>query len=182
MRINRENWIFVTGKAGAGKTYWIRKHIAAMPQELVYIYDFNNTDYQVFQKANLWNTRFASQSEIEEFLKIVYSKGNSYTILEEADNYLLFPSEIIRRFVNTARNRGIGAIVNAKRAKAVKPTFRTRFNFLVLFQNTLSDDIEYLEKWAGIGKGGLEKLRSLGNGEHIIINLDTQEISEVKKL
>ncbi|NJD76273.1 MAG: hypothetical protein FIB08_04150 [Candidatus Methanoperedens sp.] len=182
MKINRENWIFVTGKAGAGKTFWIKKHMEAIPPEMLYIYDYNQSDYQKFKSANLWNVQYGSQSEIEEFLKIVYAQGNCMAILEESDNYFQYPSEILRRFVNTARNRGIGSIVNAKRAKSIKPVFRTRFNYLILFQNTLSDDIKYLEEWVGIDKGGLEILRTLKTGEHIILNLDSQEVSEVMKL
>lgn len=182
MKIKRESWIFVTGQADAGKTYWIKKHLEVFPAGKVYIYDFNRNDYQEFENQNIWNCTYASQAEIEEFLKIVYKKGNCFTVLEEADNYLLYPSDFIRQFVNTARNRGIGCIVNAKRAKAVQPVFRTRFSHLVLFRCIIPEDIEYLESWAGTGRGSLEILRKLEQGEHVIVDLNHSEISEVKKL
>jgi hypothetical protein len=183
LKINRESWIFVTGQADAGKTYFIKKHIEKIPQDMCYIYDFNRNDYQEFkQKQKLWQVQYASQNEIEEFLHIVYAEGNCFCVLEEADNYLLYPSEFIRQFVNTARNRGIGCMVSAKRAKAVQPVFRTRFTHLVLFRCTIPEDIAYLESWAGTGKGSLSLLRNLEQGQHVIVDLTHQEISEVKKL
>lgn len=196
MRINRESWLFVTGQAGQGKTDWIKKHLRAIPAGRAYIYDFNRNDYQEFVKSqNIWMVDYANQKEIEHFLRAVYSIGNCFTVLEEADNYLLYPSDFIRQFVNTARNRGIGCMVNAKRAMAVQPVFRTRFTNLVLFRCIIPEDIAYLEKWAGTGKGSLEFLHSIGCtcetpdnctcgkvGEHVVVNLAHQKISEVKKL
>ncbi len=183
MKINREGWLFVTGQADMGKTFWIKRHLEAIPKDRAYIYDFNRNDYQEFKNTqNLWNVNYASQKEIEQFLKIVYGKGNCFTVLEEADNYLLYPSDFIRQFVNTARNRGIGCIVNAKRAKAVQPVYRTRFTHLVLFRCIIPEDIDYLESWAGTGKGSLALLRGLEQGQHVIIDLTHQQISEVKKL
>ena len=183
MIINRESWIFVTGQADTGKTYWIKEHLKTFPRNKVYIYDFNRNDYQEFAKTqHLWQVNFASQREIEEFLHIVYNQGNCFCILEEADNYLLYPSDFIRQFVNTARNRGIGCIVNAKRAKACQPVYRTRFTHLVLFRCIIPEDVEYLESWAGTGRGSLSMLRGLEQGQHVIVDLTHQEISEVKKL
>lgn len=183
MKIDRESWVFITGQADSGKTYWIKEHLKAFPDGKVYIYDFNRNDYQEFIKIqNIWQVEYASQKEIEAFLRIVYERGNCFTILEEADNYLLYPSDFIRQFVNTARNRGIGCIVNAKRAKAVQPVYRTRFTHLVLFRCIIPEDLEYLESWSGTGKGSLGFLRNLEQGEHVIVDLAHQEVSEVKKL
>ena len=183
MKINRESWIFITGQADTGKTYWIKEHLKAFPSDKVYIYDFNRNDYGEFaDRQNIYFTSYASQEEIEDFLRLCYGKGNCFVVLEEADNYLLYPSPFIRQFVNTARNRGIGCMVNAKRAKAVQPVYRTRFSHLVLFRCIIPEDIEYLESWSGTGKGSLELLRNLEQGEHVIVDLAHQEISEVKKL
>lgn len=182
MNIKSNDWVFVTGQADSGKTYWMKAHIKKFPVGECYIYDFNSNDYQEFNKQWVWSVQQASQEEFEEYLKIVYSKGNCFCIMDESDNYLEFPSQFIRQFVNTARNRGIGAIVNAKRAMAVKPVFRNRFTHLVLFRCIIPEDIDYLEKWAGTGRGSLQHLKTLGQGYHVIIDLQKQEISEVQRL
>jgi hypothetical protein len=182
MKFNRESWIFITGQAGYGKTIWIKEHIKKMPPYACCIYDFNRNDYQEFIKnQNYWPVESGSQHETEQFLSTVYEGGNTTVILDESDNYLLYPSESIRKFVNTARNRGIGAFVNAKRAKAVKPVYRNRFTNLVIFHISIPEDIRYLEEWAGVEKDRLEILRNLEIGEHILIDLNDSTISEVQK-
>jgi len=177
LEIKSTDWIFVTGKAGVGKTYLINALIPEIKRK-IYIFDYNQTDYiQHVRRAEIWQNQTGRVSEFEQFLKLVYGKGNCFVILEEADTYLRNPSPFVTQFVNTARNRGIGAIVTGKRAKSIPPIFRTRFNHLLLFRSTLPDDIEYLEDWAGTGKGSLELLRNLKTGEFIGINLDKQRIS-----
>ncbi len=181
MRIKRENWIALFGKGGYGRTYWIREHLRHFPKNMCYILDYNVSDYQDFTtEQNVWNVSSGSQKEIEDFLKIPYGKGNCFTVLEEADTYLQYKSPILRRFVLTARNRGVGAFVNCKRAKNISPIYRNRFNYLILFKNSLPDDIKYLEEWCG--EADLSILRNLDVGEHIVVNLDTSEISEVQKI
>lgn len=182
MKINAHDWLFLTGKAGAGKTYWERAHAKKIPQRRLFILDYNVSDYQDFKNCNIWNMQSGEPWEVDKFLKIVYQQGNVFTILSEADNYLRNPSPLMTRYVNTARNRGIGCMMDAKRAKSVRPEFRTRFNKLILFKNTLSDDIEYLEAWAGTGRGSLDMLRTLDTGDHIIVDLDAQKISDTQKI
>ncbi len=183
MKINRENWIFISGMADTGKTYWIIQHILHMPNNICYIYDFNRNDYQQFKNSQyVWDVDFASQGEIEDFMHLVYEKGNSFTVFEEADNYFMFPSDFLRQYVNTARNRGIGAIVSAKRAKSIKPVYRNRFTHIVLFRTLVPEDIEYMEQWAGTGKDSLQFVRNLEQGEHVVIDLIHGQISEVRKL
>lgn len=182
MNFNRESWIFITGQAGFGKTIWIKEHIRKMPPYSCCIFDFNRNDYTEFIKnQNYWQVESGSQHETEQFLDTVYAVGNTTVILDESDNYLLYPSEKIRKFVNTARNRGIGAFVNAKRAKAVKPVYRNRFTDLILFHIAIPEDIRYLEEWAGVEKRRLEVLRDLQNGEYITVDLTNSIISEIHK-
>ena len=181
MKFKRESWVFVTGQAGSGKTIWIKEHIKKIPKNLCCIYDFNRNDYQEFEKIqNLWNVESGSQIETEEFMDRVYTNGNLICVFDESDNYFSYPSENIRKFVNTARNRGIGAFVNAKRAKAIQPVYRNRFTHLVIFRVTIPEDIKYLESWAGAQKGEFELLRSLKTGEHIVVDLEHSEISEIQ--
>jgi len=172
------------GKAFTGKTYFEKAHIKAMPRKRqIYIYDFTN-EYTEFKQNNVhvWAVKRGTQEEIEDFIGFVYAKGNCTVVLSECDNYLAMNSPVLLAFTTTARNRGINFIVDAKRAKAVKPSYRTRFNRLILFQCTLVDDIEYLEDWVGQGKGCLSMLRNLTQGQYIEVNLDTDEISDVKRL
>jgi hypothetical protein len=183
MKIKREDWIFITGQANTGKTFWISRHIETFPKESVYILDYNGNDYQGFiPTQHVWNVKTGTQQEIERFLKIVYNRGNCYTVLEEADNYLLQPTDFIRQFVNTARNRGIGAMVNAKRSMAVQPVFRTRFNYIVIFRTPIPEDIEYLEKWVGTGKGSLGFIKHLEDRQHVIADVTHNKISDIKVL
>lgn len=185
MKMIRDNWVFVCGQANAGKTFWIKKHLEKIPaafHKRVFIYDFNSNDYQEFEGMNIWNVQEGNQEEIESFMKKVYKQGNCLAVFDEADNYFLFPSDMIRRFVNTARNRGIGAFVNAKRSKSIQPVYRNRFTHLVIFRTSLPEDIKYLEQWAGVQKGDFSYLRNLAQGEFIEIDLTNNIISGVKKL
>lgn len=183
MRLKSNSAVFITGKKGTGKTHWIREHLKVIPPDRLYIFDFNCNDYQdQTSRAHVWNYEGAGVPEACDFMNTVYTIGNCYAVLEEADNYLRTKDRSVVRFVSTARNRGIGFMVNAKRAHSVIPDYRTCFNYLVLFHVDLPEDIDYLEKWAGTGPGSLAKLRELSLGEHIIVDLDHQTISDVKKL
>ena len=155
-----------------------------MPAKDLWIYDYNCSDYQEWKdtSAHLWNVEYGTPYEASEFIEQAYAAGNCFVVLEEADNYLPTKTPAIQRFVNTARNRGIGCWVSAKRPKAVPPLYRTRFDYLCLFRCTLVDDQEYLEDWVGTGKGSLNVLRTLGLGEFILVNTNTGEISQPMKL
>jgi hypothetical protein len=185
MKWDSRMWVFVTGKAFTGKTFWIRKHVEAIAKTReTAIYDFTNeyTDLAVKKHIHVWQVRRGTQEEMEEFIGRVYKVGNMTAILSESDNYLGMNSPVLLAFVTTGRNRGINAIVDAKRPMSVKPAFRGRFNRLVLFATQLPSDIEYLEEWAGTGKGSLLMLPTLKQGEFIEVDLDNQTISEVKRL
>ena len=184
MKFTSRDWLYVTGKAYSGKSTWIREHIKQVPEDRLYIFDYTNEDYKdwIPGKAQVYQATTGSMEEIEAFLTVAYNRGNCTVVLSESDNYLRYNSPVLRQFVTTGRNRGINAIVDGKRPVSVPPSYRGRFNYLVLFQTTLGEDIKYLEEWAGLEKGRLEILRELDLGEHIIINLDKQEISSTKKL
>lgn len=188
MKINSRDWIFVTGKAFSGKTYWIKAHLQKIPMHRLAILDYNANDYQEYAKksckAAVWNVETGLQKEIEKFISQVYRSGNCTAVLSESDNYLTSQTPLMKQFVTTGRNRGINAIVDGKRPKSVPPNYRTRFNYLVLFQTSAPEDLDYLEKWIGCESGHLSALGvpTLAQGEHIIVNLDTHEISEIKKL
>ena len=185
MKMNSRDFVFVTGKAFTGKTHFIRAHIDAIPPSRpVYIYDFTYEYGDLVKKKNVavYQVMTGSPREIEEFAGHVYDRGNNTTILSESDNYLQSTAPILLALVTTGRNRGINVIVDAKRPMSVRPAWRGRFNRLIMFQTTLPDDIEYLEEWAGTGPGSLAKLRELKQGEFIEFNLDTQEMSEIKRL
>ncbi len=188
MKIRSNNAIAVCGKKERGKTTWIRAHIAKMPPSRVYILDYNCNDYQDLKALgyNVWDYEGGGQRECEDFLSTCYTIGNVFSILEEADNYLRSTGPVTTRFVTTMRNRGSGHMDNFKRPMSVLPIFRGMYDFIVLFQITAPEDIEYLEKWAGTGPGSLAHIRNLGIGEFIIINLNAKPgenpISDVQKL
>lgn len=185
MILNSRDWVFVTGKAFSGKTHWIRAHLQPVPSSrLVLIYDFTHEYTDLAKKKNfgIWQVNRGSPEEINQFISEVYNRGNCMAVLSEADNYLRLNSPVLLAFVTTGRNRGINAIVDAKRPMSVRPEYRGRFNHLILFQTTLPDDIAYLEEWTGSGKGSLDKLKTLKQGEFIHANTDTQEISEIKRI
>ena len=183
MRIKSTDWLFITGKANSGKTWWVRAHAKVVPAGRLYILDFNRNDYQDMKtSAQVWDYEGGGQQECEDCINTIYAIGNCFSIFDEADNYFRNKTPSTTRFCTTARNRGIGAMVIGKRPMAVHPDYRTRFNYLVLFQNNSPDDIEYLEKWAATGAGSLEILRTLEQGQHIIVDLDKGEISSVKRI
>lgn len=190
MKINREHCIALMGKAEAGKTWYIIEHLKKIPAGKVYIFDYNQNDFNDFIKTqHVWHNQSGSIEEFEHFIQIPYDAGNCMVVLEEADNYLASSTPIIRRFVTTARNRGCGMMVSCKRAKSILPQYRARFTHLILFHNDLIDDIQYIEEWIGIRKEkekakALETtLRSLAlRGEYIEVNLIESSISGVKRL
>lgn len=173
------------GKAFSGKTYFEKAHIKSIPKSRqVYIYDFTR-EYGEFAKQkniHIWDVQRGTQEEIEDFIEYVYNKGNCTVVLSECDNYLAMNSPVLLAFTTTARNRGINFICDAKRPKAVKPAYRSRFNKLILFRCNLPDDLEYLEDWTGTGKGSLNMLRDLGQGYYVEVDLDEDTISKVKRL
>jgi hypothetical protein len=185
MKFDARDWDFVTGKAFAGKTYFIRAHIDAIPKKRpVYIYDMTHEYKDLAKRSNInvWLVKTGLIREFEEFIEIPFNRGNCTVVLSESDNYLNKDSPAIKQFVTTGRNRGIGAIVDCKRPKGVMPQYRVRFNDLVMFQTNLPESIEYLEDWCGTGRGSLEILRTLKQGEYIICDLDEQVLSGIKRL
>jgi len=190
MKIRSDQAIAVCGKKKMGKTTWIKKHLEAVPAERLYILDYNQNDYQDLIPRlgadHVWNYEGGGQGECEDFMNAVYGIGNAFVVLEEGDNYLHRKTPSVTRFVTTIRNRGSGHIDNFKRAMSVLPDFRGAYDTLVLFQCTVPEDLVYLEKWAGTGDGSLQHLRSLGVGEHVIVDLNPEPgkdpVSPVKKL
>jgi hypothetical protein len=185
MKWDSVTWVFVTGKAFTGKTFFIRKHIEALPKSrMVAIYDFTREYEDLAKKKNIqvWQVRRGTKEEIEEFTSKVFNRGNCTVVYSESDNYLAMNSDVLLAMVTTGRNRGINAIVDGKRPMSVKPSYRGRFNKLILFQTSLPADIEYIEDWTGQGRGSFEMLKTLGQGEFIEADLDLQTVSEVQKL
>ena len=185
MKFEARDWDFVTGKAFSGKTYFIRAHIAAIPPNRhVYIYDMTHeyADLASSKSVDVWLVKTGLIQEFEQFIEIPYNEGNCTVVLSESDNYLNKDSPVIKQFVTTGRNRGIGAIVDCKRPKGVMPQYRVRFNDLVMFQTNLPESIEYLEDWCGTGRGSLDILRTLKQGEYIICDLDEQTLSGKMRL
>lgn len=175
----------MTGKAFTGKTYFIKAHVKAISQNrTVAIYDFNR-EYDEFttkKHIGVWQVNRGSSSEIEEFIGRCYNAGNCTVVLSESDNYLRMNSPVLLSFVTTGRNRGVNAIIDGKRPMSVRPEYRSRFNHLILFQTTLPDDIEYLEDWTGTGKGSLDHLKTLKQGEYLHADTDNQTVSEILRL
>ena len=182
MKLTRESAILVTGMRGGGKTFWIKKHLSIFPNDSLYIYDYNQNDYQEFIKTqNVWNNQFSTKAEFDEFLYIPYSRGNCTVVMEEADQYLkISGTDFCKHFVGTARNRGIGFICNTKRPFGINPDFRSAFDRVIIFHTNDPEDIKYLEKWAG---RELTQISTLAlKGEYIEVNMITKEVSGVKKL
>lgn len=194
---------FVVGKAGYGKTTFVREYIVEIPASELWVFDFNKYDYAMLRntEAKLWENQTGTPEEAQEFIEAAYSKkddmydpkcvphqGWTFVVLEEADNYLPKKLPGITRFVNTARNRAIGFLASAKRAKSVPPLYRTRFDFIVVFHTTLPEDIEYIGEWIGIYEDKeqmsmLDKLlRGLGKGEYIICDTNSGDVLGPYKL
>ena len=185
MKWSSRDWIFVTGKAWTGKTFFMHKHVERIPRSReVFIYDFTSEYLDLAKKknVNVWQVRRGTQEEIEDFLTICYNRGNCTVILSESDNYLQMNSPVLLAFVTTGRNRGINAMIDGKRPMAVKPSYRGRFNRLILFQTSLPADIEYIEDWTGQGRGSMEMLKTLQQGDYIEADLDRQTISEPQRI
>ena len=185
MKWDSRSAILVTGKAYTGKTFFIREHLEKMPNSReVWIYDFTDEYRDLLKKKNIhiWQVKRGTLDEAEDFTQRAYSRGNLTVIYSEADNYLAMNSPVLLAMVTTGRNRGINFVVDAKRPMSVKPAYRGRFNKLVLFRTTLQDDIEYIEDWIGQGRGSMEGLKSLEQGQYIEVDLDNQEVSEIQKL
>jgi hypothetical protein len=204
VELKKDKAYAVIGKAGYGKSAWIRTHIAQLPPESLYILDFNNYDYASFrEKSHVWNVEQGTPQECANFIDICYSKQKldqngeptgeviqdwTFVVLEECDNYLNKDLPAITRFVNTARNRDIGFMCSMKRPKAVKPIYRTRFDYIVLFKQTSPDDIEYEEDWLGVAsekglrRGDEKDIRRLQVGEFLFCDVNEGTIEGPLKL
>lgn len=182
MNVKGHDWVFVAGMAGHGKTIFIREHVKKIPKSKNYILDYNVNDYQDLEgRANIWDVEIGTPEEVEQFMRIVYEQGNCFVTLEEADNYISEPNQFIKRFVNTARNRGIGAFVNCKRCKSIPPVYRNRFTHLVIFKTNLPEDLDYLAGWAGLPKKDSIIHREAPNlkiGEHLIVDMFSHEVTK----
>lgn len=182
MKLNQHDWLFIAGKAGHGKTVWIREHLKKIPKEKNYVLDYNVNDYQDLEKyCQIWDVEIGTPEEVEQFLRLTYEKGNCFVTLEEADNYISEPNHFIKRFVNTARNRGIGCMVNCKRPKSIPPVFRNRFTKLIIFKTDLPEDLDYLASWAGLeSKNSIihQQAPNLKVGEHLIVDMFSHEVTK----
>ena len=176
MLIRQDKWYYVTGKAGFGKTYWIKAHLRKIPQDLLWILDFNGNDYLEFKRAHRYT--FKVPEEIDDFLDMAYRQGDCFVVLGDCDSYIRKNemSQIKKMFVNTARNRRIGAIFDAKRAFNLPPDIRGRVNMSVLFRKTELKDIVSEEEWRGESRGFFDILRNLQVGENMVYDHETSRL------
>lgn len=185
MKISQEKWYIVTGKAGFGKTYWIRAHLRKIVRSgiKVFILDFNGDDYTEFKKyKNVVWTQTRIAGEVDDFIWKAYAEGNCVVVLGDCDSYIRVRelSEKKQMFFNTGRNRNICAIFDAKRVFNLPPNVRGRINIGVLFHKTESKDIQALEEWAGEDRGFFAGLRDLGVGEYVVYDFDNSELMPVQ--
>jgi len=176
MLIRQDRWYCVSGKAGFGKTYWIKAHLRKIPQDLLWILDYNGNDYVEFKKAHRFT--FKVPEEIDDFLDKAYRQGDCFVVLGDCDSYIRKNemSMTKKMFVNTARNRRIGAIFDAKRVFNLPPDVRGRINEAVLFRKTEIKDIVAHEEWAGESRGYFDVLRNLQVGENLIYDFDSSRL------
>jgi hypothetical protein len=185
MKISQKRWYVVTGKAGFGKTFWIRAHLRKIVKTgiKVFILDFNGDDYTEFKtcKNVEWvQTRIAR--EVDDFIWQAYTNGNCVVVFGDSDSYIRRRemSEQKEMFFNTGRNRNICAIFDTKRVFNLPPDVRNRINVGVFFKKTETKDIQALEEWAGEDEGFFRELRTLGVGEHVIYDFDNSELMPIQ--
>lgn len=182
MIIQQDKWYMVTGKAGFGKTYWIRAHLRKIPQDLLWILDYNGNDYEEFKRAHRFIMRVPE--DVDDFLTQAYSRGNCVVVLGDCDSYIRRGemSQVRKQFVNTARNRRICCILDAKRVKNLPPDVRSRVNYSVIFRKTEDKDIQAHEEWAGESKGFFSGLRELDVGEHVVYDHEKSKLLQGVKV
>jgi hypothetical protein len=176
----REFTVFV-GKAGFGKTTAIKEFIKRVPDDRLYVYDYNGIDYPGHPYR--WLPAQQTESDFHRFLNIAYVKGNVLIVLEEADAYLDDSDRTQTRFFRTARNRGVGCLISSKRIKdSIRPRFRTRINRYFIFHTDLPEDIRYLEELCGEPKGSFDKIQHLKVGEFFEYDMNTHKMSGKQKV
>jgi len=182
MIIKQPKWYMVTGRPGSGKTYWIRAHLRTIPQSMLHILDYNGNDYQEFKQADRCIAKVTE--DIDDFLWRTYRKGNCVVVLGDCDSYIRVNemSQIKKTFINTARNRGITCILDAKRVKNLPLDVRGRVNYSVIFQKTEDKDIQAHEEWACESKGFFNGLRKLRVGEHVVYDHDVSQLMKGRKV
>ncbi len=182
IKFKRTDRIAVMGTAEQGKTTLAKFLLSLIPIDQRAVYDFVG-DMSVYKgKCSLYHRVMTGEpKEAEDFMRLVYKHRGLHTGFDEADNYFTSENKFLRQYITTVRNPegGDGGFTAVfKRPMAVRPESRSNFSKLFMFKDTLPDNIEYLEKWTGLGSGSLEKLRELNVGEFYCFDLMRQTLSE----
>lgn len=176
LAMEQTSFVAVTGKAEVGKTTFAKAVIPLIPARKLCIYDFNG-DYTEYRErcGEYYRVRYGKEWEAADFMRRIYNKGNIFAVFDECDLYFTNANDFLKQFVVTLRNRVGGALCIFKRSKSIRPDIRSRFDFLVVFQTSLPEDIKYIAEWTGYDPRELEFLKTLGKGEFVVFDIRKQE-------
>lgn len=171
--------IVFTGKRCSGKSYFLKN--AVIPNIPSFImWDVNHehsfpnvpTTYKLTEIVPLWQKHRRVvyrpidkfDNDFNQFVRICNNLHDYMLIIEEVERYATrwnSPNSL-QWLVNTGRHRGIGLIVTCRRPADLSPQIRSNADYVFMFHQHMTRDIEYLVDWVGMEAYGLRNIEQYG--------------------
>jgi hypothetical protein len=181
MKLKSHDVVLVVGIRGAGKSYWIERHIVRKQKRVVvwdphaeYKTQERKTLDELVQDANILDREALSlsvvpawrrTSEVAEQFEIftdLCASAEGLTIVVEETGLLRHASESVECMACQSRHWDSPLVLCAQRAVQVPKTAREQLSHVVSFRQSSPDDVEALVERCG---DGANKVRTLPRRE-----------------
>jgi hypothetical protein len=160
--------IFVSGKRGSGKSYWVKNYIRSLPRVMIFDslgeYEADKRfgtleellDFLEFDQANPRLFRVAydthlSQKHFPMFCRMLLARGNMHVVIEELDLYStpFLTDENLLKLLKYGRHFGIQLVGVSRRAAEVSRHFTSATSKMMIFPQHEPNDIKYFRSIIG---------------------------------
>lgn len=160
MEIKTSDRVFITGKTGSGKSYWIQKHLNQIPSFFIYdpkhtriyneVYATEITNVQDLQaalakgiKKIIYRPFVVDDEAFDLICKLIYNTGNMTFIVDEmafhVNNSKIMPYHSV--LIRMGRERGIGIWNCTQRPRAcLHNTILSETDHIICFKLMLETD------------------------------------------
>lgn len=176
---NQASIIVITGKRHSGKSYFL-KH-ALIPRFPYYIiwdvnHEHNPQNVKITYNLSDMATIFAQERKVvyrplrkdlvdfEQFCNKANQFHDYMLIIEEVERYATrhYIPPKLAWIIDTGRHRGIGLTVTCRRPSDLNSRIKSNADFMFMFHQHMTRDIEYLVEWVGEGAYGLKNIETFG--------------------